>query len=53
MPLRAVAALVAYSRLHTGVHYPADVVAGSVVGGAIAPVVVAALTRHLEARPKP
>jgi membrane-associated phospholipid phosphatase len=53
MPLRAVAGLFPYSRLHTGVHYPADVVAGSVVGGAIAPVVVAALTRHLEARPKP
>src|SRR5829696_4388748 len=50
MPLRAVATLVAYSRVHTGVHYPADVVAGSVLGGAIAPIVVAALTRHLEAR---
>jgi len=51
MPLRAVATLVAYSRVHTGVHYPADVVAGSVLGGAIAPIVVAALTRHLEPGP--
>src|SRR5215203_963350 len=48
MPLRALATLVAYSRVHTGVHYPADVVAGSVLGGAIAPILVAALTRHLE-----
>jgi undecaprenyl-diphosphatase len=48
MPLRALAALVAYSRVHTGVHYPADVVAGSVLGGAVAPVVVAALTRHID-----
>jgi membrane-associated phospholipid phosphatase len=51
VPLRAVATLVAYSRVHTGVHYPADVVAGSVLGGAVAPIVVAALTRHLEAGP--
>lgn len=51
VPLRAVATLVAYSRVHTGVHYPADVVAGSVLGGAIAPIVAAALTRHLEPGP--
>src|SRR5215207_813714 len=50
MPLRALATLVAYSRVHTGVHYPADVVAGSVLGGAIAPIVAAAVTRRLEAR---
>ena len=50
VPLRALATLVAYSRVHTGVHYPADVVAGSVLGGAIAPVVVAALGRRVEAR---
>ena len=49
VPLRAVAMLVAYSRVHTGVHYPADVITGSVLGGAIAPIVVAALTRQLEA----
>jgi undecaprenyl-diphosphatase len=46
VPLRALATLVAYSRVHTGVHYPADVVAGSVLGGALAPVVAAALTRR-------
>jgi membrane-associated phospholipid phosphatase len=49
MPLRALATLVAYSRVHTGVHYPADVVAGSVLGGAIAPVVVSMLDRRLGA----
>jgi undecaprenyl-diphosphatase len=31
-PLRLLAALVAYSRVHTGVHYPADSLAGALVG---------------------
>jgi undecaprenyl-diphosphatase len=31
-PLRALATLVGYSRVHTGVHYPADVVAGAFLG---------------------
>ena len=47
VPLRAAAALVAYSRLHTGVHYPGDVVTGSLVGGAVAPVVAGAVLRRL------
>jgi undecaprenyl-diphosphatase len=34
-PLHALAALVGYSRVHTGVHYPGDVVAGAVIGSAI------------------
>jgi membrane-associated phospholipid phosphatase len=34
LPLRVLAAAVAYSRVHTGVHYPGDAVAGSLVGGA-------------------
>ena len=38
LPLRAVAALVAYSRVHTGVHYPADVLAGALIGTALAQV---------------
>jgi membrane-associated phospholipid phosphatase len=45
-PLRALAALVAYSRVHTGVHYPGDVVAGSLLGSALAQ----ATTRMLSAR---
>src|SRR5918992_169155 len=35
-PLGAFAAAVAYSRIHTGVHYPTDVVAGALLGGATA-----------------
>ena len=35
VPLRGLAAAVAYSRVHTGVHYPGDVVVGSLVGAAI------------------
>jgi len=35
MGLRGVAAIVAYSRVHAGVHYPGDVLAGSLIGIAI------------------
>jgi membrane-associated phospholipid phosphatase len=35
LPLYALASVVAYSRVHTGVHFPADVVAGSVIGSAL------------------
>jgi len=37
-PLRALAALVAYSRVHTGVHYPGDVLAGALIGTTLAQV---------------
>lgn len=50
VPLHAVATLVAYSRVHTGVHYPADVIAGSVLGGAVAPVVAPLVAALLRAR---
>ena len=40
-PLNLAAAVVAYSRVHTGVHYPADVVAGAVAGAGLAPIAVA------------
>jgi undecaprenyl-diphosphatase len=43
VPVRGAAALVAYSRVHTGVHYPIDVIVGSLVGGALAPLTSAAL----------
>ena len=36
VPLRALAALVAYSRVHTGVHYPGDVIAGALLGTTVA-----------------
>lgn len=32
VPLRSLAAAVAYSRVHTGVHYPADAIVGSIIG---------------------
>jgi membrane-associated phospholipid phosphatase len=34
--LRAVATVVAYSRVHTGVHYPGDAVVGAMLGSALA-----------------
>ena len=45
-PLRGLAALVAYSRVHTGVHYPGDVLAGSLLGGALAQLTTRALERR-------
>ena len=42
VPLRTLAALVAYSRVHTGVHYPADVLVGGIIGTALAQ-----LTAHI------
>jgi undecaprenyl-diphosphatase len=32
VPLHIAASLVAYARVHTGVHYPSDVMAGTLVG---------------------
>jgi membrane-associated phospholipid phosphatase len=46
VPLRLLASgVVAYSRVHTGVHYPGDVVAGSILGAGGAAVVAAAFDR--------
>lgn len=43
VPLRVLAAAVAYSRVHTGVHYPGDVVAGALIGTAVAQLTALAL----------
>lgn len=45
VPLRLLATGVAYSRVHTGVHYPGDAVAGAVVGAGISALVAAAFDR--------
>jgi membrane-associated phospholipid phosphatase len=50
IPLRALAALIAYSRVHTGVHYPGDVVAGALMGTALAQVTTHALDRRMAHR---
>jgi undecaprenyl-diphosphatase len=46
VPLHAVAGAVAYSRVHTGVHHPSDVVVGSVLGTALAQLTTGALGRY-------
>lgn len=45
IPLRLLALLVAYSRVHTGVHFPGDVVAGALLGSASPRVLTAARDR--------
>ena len=47
LPLHTLAGLVAYSRVHTGVHYPLDAIAGSVLGAALAPAVLYGLHRSI------
>ena len=50
IPLRGLAALVAYSRVHTGVHYPGDVVAGALMGTTLAQITTHALDRYTARR---
>lgn len=50
VPLRGLAALVAYSRVHTGVHYPGDVAIGALLGTSIAHVVAREYDRRLSVR---
>jgi membrane-associated phospholipid phosphatase len=45
VPIRLLAAAVGYSRVHTGVHYPGDVVIGSVLGSGTAAMTAAACDR--------
>ena len=49
-PIQALATLVAYSRVHTGVHYPGDVIVGSTVGSIVGPLTGYALRRWRMAR---
>jgi membrane-associated phospholipid phosphatase len=50
-PLHALAALVGYSRIHTGVHYPLDVIAGAVAGMALSELTGACIVRWPGIRP--
>lgn len=50
VPLHILAALVGYSRIHTGVHYPGDVVAGAVSGTVVAQLTTHALDRRSASR---
>lgn len=47
-PLRFMAAAVAYSRVHTGVHYPGDAVVGSLVGASMGGLAAAATRRWFD-----
>jgi membrane-associated phospholipid phosphatase len=46
VPLRVLATLVSYSRVHTGVHYPGDVLAGALLGVTLARVTTWARRRR-------
>ena len=48
-PLSLLATLVAYSRIHTGVHYPGDVVIGALCGVTLAEATNLAIDRLVEA----
>jgi membrane-associated phospholipid phosphatase len=45
IPIRALTTTVAYSRVHTGVHYPADVIAGAFLGTTLAQLTARGLDR--------
>jgi len=52
--LHLLAGAVAYSRVHTGVHYPGDTIIGAIIGASTAQAVSGLLDRHvpaLRARP--
>lgn len=45
IPIRPLAAVVGYSRVHTGLHYPADAIAGALLGTTFAQATARALDR--------
>jgi undecaprenyl-diphosphatase len=45
-PLRTLASVVGYSRVHTGVHYPGDVIVGSLIGTTVGESVALLVRRH-------
>jgi|SRR5215469_9118098 len=49
LPLRFLAGAVAYSRVHTGVHYPSDALIGSLIGAGVAEVVAGPSERVVDA----
>ena len=49
-PIQTLATLVAYSRVHTGVHYPGDVIVGSTVGSIVGPLAGYAMRRWRRSR---
>jgi undecaprenyl-diphosphatase len=49
VPLGLLAAAVGYSRVHTGVHYPGDVIAGALLGTGAAAVVLGTSARAARA----
>jgi len=53
LPIRLLAGGVAYSRVHTGVHYPGDVAVGSILGAATAAMVAAACDRLPQPQQRP
>jgi membrane-associated phospholipid phosphatase len=50
-PLRVLAAAVAYSRVHSGVHYPGDTIVGSLTGAVVGLMVSARFNRRGTANP--
>ena len=49
LPVGTLAAAVAYSRVHTGVHYPGDVLAGALIGSLLSRATTHLLRRHPKA----
>lgn len=50
VPLHALAGAVGYSRVHTGVHHPSDVVVGSVLGTVLAQLATRAMDHYRDRR---